>query len=111
MSGVIPVIPRKSFDILALYKSDYYYYYYDIHISYASYTGSKFPFMRIKLTVIPVIDVISRSLSHYCRHVVCGELSFTGFCLFVGHAVNEINYVWQQISRTQLVRMGGNLAF
>jgi len=24
----IPLAPRKSFDILALYKSDYYYYYY-----------------------------------------------------------------------------------
>jgi len=35
-----PLAPRKSFDILALYKSDYYYYYYsfilkvDVHVKY-----------------------------------------------------------------------------
>jgi len=26
--GELMLMPRKSFDILALYKSDYYYYYY-----------------------------------------------------------------------------------
>ena len=33
--------PRKSFDILALYKSDYYYYYYDV-----------WHFLRSRITVI-----------------------------------------------------------
>ena len=28
----LPRVPRKSFDILALYKSDYYYYYYYYHL-------------------------------------------------------------------------------
>jgi len=41
----------------------------------------------------------------YCRRMACGDLSFTAFCfcvfLFVGHTVNEINDVWQQISHTR----------
>jgi len=31
--------------------------------------------------------------------MVCGDLSFT---VFVDHAVNEIDEIWQQIARTQL---------
>jgi len=30
-------------------------------------------------------------------------------CMFVGHAVNDINKVWQQISHTRVVRTGQNL--
>jgi len=30
-------------------------------------------------------------------------------CMFVDHAVNKINQVWQQISCTQVVRTGQNL--
>jgi len=34
----------------------------------------------------------------------------TIFCLFVGHAVNEINEVWQQISRKEVVGTERKLA-
>jgi len=47
----------------------------------------------------------------YCRRVVRGDTQFT-YCFmsvtFVGHAVNEINDLWRQIVRTQVVRTARN---
>jgi len=37
-------------------------------------------------------------------------LSFTVFCVFLSHAVNEIDELWQQISRTAVFSRGRNLA-
>jgi len=43
----------------------------------------------------------------YCCRMACGDMSFT---VFVGHAVNEISEVRQQISRRQSVSTGRYLA-
>ena len=42
-----------------------------------------------------------------CRHMSCGVTSFT---VFVGHAVNKKDKVWQQLCRTQVFKAGRHLA-
>jgi len=51
--------PRKSFDILALYKSDYYYYYYESWKSvYFGVKRSKFKVMRHKENIAGMVMVL-----------------------------------------------------
>jgi len=42
------------------------------------------------------------------RRMVCGD--YTVYAVFVGHAVNEIDELWQQMSRRGVVGRGRNLA-
>ena len=40
----------------------------------------------------------------------CGDMSLAVFGVFVGHGVNEIDEIWQQLCRTEVARTGKNLA-
>ena len=60
--------PRKSFDILALYKSDYYYYYYNLCFTPKSHKGwLKTGIVNLTLPFISSLQVIKDA-----SNLVCG---------------------------------------
>jgi len=81
----VVLAPRKSFDILALYKSDYYYYYYSIiqfhHITacalnlliHVAYTGFMIE-MHVVIIIIIIIIIITACALNLLIHV-----AYTGF--------------------------------